>query len=100
MSRHYTILISLFILLSIFILPWWVFLISAIVTIWFLHNYYFAIFAGFIADLLYASPLILRDKDSILHLNFLPDFLAKWPFTLVMLVSFLLFDLIKKRVRM
>ncbi len=102
MLKQYILLISLFLILSVFVLPWWFFLIVGIIAMWFFESYYFAIFIGFLGDLLHASPLIVTNRDLFfgIHLQFLPDFLVKWPFTLTMLIFFLLFDVIKKRVRM
>lgn len=64
-----------------------------IFSLWYFDRYFFGIFIGFVADLLYASPFVLHQFSS-LH-----AFYLKWPFTLTMTLVFVIFDLIKKRIR-
>ncbi|MEI8061791.1 MAG: hypothetical protein WCG97_00640 [bacterium] len=93
MSKSSRIIFSAFLVASVFIFPWWFFSTITIVAMWRMDKYFFALFIGFLADLLYASPFVLRDY------NTLHTFLLKWPFTLTMTLAFVIFDLIKKRIR-
>ncbi len=59
------ILSDLFLLLAIFLLPWWMVVIFAIVILFYTDKYYEFIVAGFFMDVLYGNEVV-----SLNHFNF------------------------------
>ena len=60
------ILSDLFLLLAIFLLPWWMVVISAVAILFFTDSYYEFIVAGFMVDVLYGNKVaMLHDFNFI-----------------------------------
>ena len=77
------IIADIIILVSLFLLPWWLVVIFGLFATYFFDTYYEIIFFGFIYDTLYAPPTLLW----------------RFMFTIVAYFIFIFFYLIKKQIR-
>lgn len=93
MSKSSRVIFNIFLFTSIYVFPWWAVLTVAIISCWKFDRFYFGIFVGFAMDLIYTSHFVLNEYTE-LH-----NFVLGWPFTLTITSIFVIFDLIKKRIR-
>mgnify|MGYP001559702825 FL=1 len=53
--------------MAIFLLPWWMVVISAVVILFFTDRYYEFIFAGFFMDALYGNNIVLLNNFNFVY---------------------------------